>query len=437
MKINILIIVLLASLAMPSSIRNFMVSPGMDFYQFWGVSKAQALSNYKLKSPYDEHAKYAEVLTAHVNRSSDVRLKKANGYFSNDLDLTGTPLFYAIFALLPMNYTFAFGIYQTLQIVLFIASVVMLGSIYNEHKSGLLSLALLLVLIYEPLLSDLRVGNFNSIQLFALVLLIMLAERVVRSAHNPLIPSVIFMCSLVFITLLKPNLSLVTLLLSVHLWALYGTRVFSVASAVSVVFSAFLVVITCIKFNSWMVWLDWYNYIIGTNSTKLFYPVSQGNYATVLLVSSIFDKNNFVITVIIAGTLLFSVAIALIMSLPEDKSNIKGIWQSTVRSLHNPHLVVAMGVTATLVLSPLVWFHYYLLSIIPAIWLLSSKHHWRHYSKAGGLSILLTSNVPISLVVFLFGYVSIVPYGVASGLAPLWMGVMATFAYAPVEQSIN
>ena len=433
MKINILIIVLLASLAIPSSIRNFMVSPGMDFYQFWGVSKAQELSNYKLKSPYDEHAKYAEVLTAHVDRSSDVRLKKANGYFSNDLDLSGTPLFYLIFALLPVNYTSAFGIYQTLQIALFIASVVMLGSIYNEHRSGLLSLALLLVLIYEPLLSDLRVGNFNSIQLFALVLLIMFAERMARSALNPLIPSVIFMCSLVFITLLKPNLTLVMLLLSVHLWVLHGTRIFSIAAAVSVVFCAFLVVVTCLKFNSWMVWLDWYNYIIGTNSTKLFYPVSQGNYATVLLVSSIFDTSNFVITVIIACALLFSLAIALIMSLSEDKSNMKGMWQSTVRLLHNPHLVVALGVTATLILSPLVWFHYYLLSLIPAIWLLSAKHHWRYNSKAGGLSILLTSNVAISLVVFLFGYPSVAPYGIASGLAPLWIGVLTAFFYGPSD----
>jgi hypothetical protein len=428
MKINVLIIVLLASLAIPSSIKNYLVSPGIDFYQFWGVSKAQELSNDKLKSPYDEHAKYAEVLTAYVDQLPNVRLKKANEHRHNGFDLTGTPLFYAIFALLPMNYTFAFGVYQILQIVLFIASVVMLGSMYNEDKSGLLSLALLLVLIYEPLLSDLRVGNFNSIQLFTLVLLIIFAERMARSAHNPLIPSAVFMCSLVFITLLKPNLSLVTLLLSVHLWALHGTRVFSIASAVSAVFCAFLVVVTSLKFNSWMVWLDWYNYLIGTDSAKLFYPVSQGNYATVLLVSSLFDKSNFVITVIIACALLFSAAIALIMS-RSDKSNMKGIWQSTLRSLHNPHLIVALGVTATLILSPLAWFHYYLLSLIPAIWLLSARHHWRHCSKAGGLSVLLTSNVPSSLVVFLFGYVSIVPYGVASGLVPLWFGVLATLVY--------
>lgn len=276
-------IVLLASLVIPSSISNFSVSPGMDFYQFWGVSKALKLSDHNLKSPYDENEKYAGILTAYADRSSDARLKQANGYHRQAMDLTGTPLFYAIFALLPANYTFAFGIYQTLQIVLFIASVVLLGSIYNKLKGGLLSLALLLVLIYEPLLSDLRVGNFNSIQLFALVLLIMFAGRMARSAHNPLIPSVIFMCSLVFITLLKPNLSLVTLLLAVHLWALRGTRIFSIASAVSGAFCAFIIVLTCLRFNSWLVWLDWYNFLKGVNGTKLFYPISQGNYATVLL----------------------------------------------------------------------------------------------------------------------------------------------------------
>ncbi len=433
MKINILIIVLLICLAIPSSIRNFMASPGIDFYQFWGVSKAQKLSGQKLKSPYDEHAKYAEILSAHVDRSSDEHLKKANGYHRQALDLTGTPLFYSIFALLPMNYTSAFGIYQTLQIFLFITSIVMLGSIYNEHKRELLSLAILLVLIYEPLLSDLRVGNFNSIQFFALVLLIMFAKRMARSAGNQLIPGVIFMSSLVFITLLKPNLLLVTLLLSLHLWALHGTRVFSIASAASVAFCAFLVALTCIQFNSWTVWLDWFNYLKGVEGNKLFYPITQGNYATVLLVSNIFNKSNFVITVIIGCALLFSVASALIISLSEDKLNMKNLWQATVRSLHNPHLVVAVGVTATLILSPLVWFHYYLLSLIPAIWLLSLRHHWRHAGKAGGLSILLTSNVPIGLLVSLFGFIGVVPYGVASGLVPLWIGVLTTLVYGQTD----
>ncbi|MBI5328751.1 MAG: hypothetical protein HZB80_10775 [Deltaproteobacteria bacterium] len=178
-----------------------------------------------------------------------------------------------------------------------------------------------------------------------------------------------------------------------------------------------------------MVWLDWYNYLKGVDGTKLFFPISQGNYAPILLLSRIFNKSYFVITVIIVCVLSFSVAIALIMSLSKDKLNAKGICQSIIRLLHNPHLVVSLGITATLILSPLVWFHYYLLSLVPAIWLLSGRHYWRHSSKAGGLSILLTSNVPISLVVFLFGYVSIVPYGVASGLFFLWLGVLATFVY--------
>jgi hypothetical protein len=347
------------------------------------------------------------------------------------MDLAGTPLFYAIFALMPLNYSFAFGIYQTLQIVFFIASIVMLGSMYDKHKYKLLSFALLLVLIYEPVLSDLRVGNFNSIQLFALVLLIIFAKRMARPVCNPLIPGAIFMCSLVFVTLLKPNLSLVTLLLSFHLWALHGTRVFSKASAVSAAFCAFLVALTCLQFNSWRVWLDWYYYLKGVDGTKLYnYLISHGNYATVLLVSKIFDKSNFFITVIIASALLFSVAVVLITSLSKDKTNMRGLWQATVRSLRNPHLVVATGITTTLILSPLVWYHYYLLSLIPAIWLLCARHHWRHADKAGGLSILLTSNVAIGFFVFLFGHASVIPYGIAAGLAPLWIGVLATLVYA-------
>ena len=148
--------------------------PGIDFCQSWGVSKAKQWSGGQLRSPYVDTTKYAEVLNAHADGSRDLRFRRANQInkklYQNKLALLGTPLYYLIFSFLPQYYSLAFGIFQVLQVILFITSVVMLNSGRHEYWLGLLSLALLLVVVYEPLLSDLRVGNINSFQLFLVFL---------------------------------------------------------------------------------------------------------------------------------------------------------------------------------------------------------------------------------------------------------------------------
>jgi hypothetical protein len=157
MKTTILVAVLLAFSALTVSIGNFGESAGVDFYQYWGVAKAQKWGGGKLKSPYVEQAQYAAFLNAYADGSSDSRLKKANR-FRRELDLNQTPLCYAIFTFLPANYSLAFGIFQAAQIILMLAATVMLGLAFPGNRTGLLPLALLLLIFHQPLLSDLRVA---------------------------------------------------------------------------------------------------------------------------------------------------------------------------------------------------------------------------------------------------------------------------------------
>lgn len=422
MKINVLIIVLLACAAISTSVQNFKAVAGIDFYQFWAVSKAQELSGYQLENPYKEMTKYHDVLSKHVAHSSDRHLKGANN-FRQTLDLCATPLFYALFAWLPMNYTLAFGLYQFMQIALFIVAVVLLGSLYNGSKTTFLSLALLLLIVYRPLLSELSVANFNTFQLVAIAVLILLADRAAR-LDRPLGGSIIVLCAAGFITLVKPNLAPVTLLLAVHLWVRQGIRIFSWAVVTAGIFSTILIALTSLQFGSWTIWLDWYHFLLGANSTKLFYPVTQGNYAPVLLLSEYFKISRTMAMVVLFCGLFFSAVCALLFNPSRNKIGIKGIVQSAATALRDPSLAAAIGIIAMLVFSPLVWFHYYVLSLMPALWLLSERKIWKCAGVAGGLSLLLTGNILFPLLSLLFGWSLSIPFGIAGGLLPLWIGIV-------------
>ena len=424
MKINVLIIVLLACTAVSTSVTNFRAVAGIDFYQFWAVSKAQELSGYQLKNPYKEMTKYHDVLSEHAARSSDRHLKGANN-FRKTLDLCATPLFYSLFTWLPMNYTLAFGLYQFMQIALFIMAVVLLGSLYNGSKTHFLTLALLLLTVYSPLLSELRVANFNTFQIVAIAGLIVLAARTARS-DRPLVGSIIVMCAASFITLVKPNLVPVTLLLAVHIWVQHRTRIFAGAVLAAGIFSTILILSASLQFGSWTIWMDWYHFLIGANSTKLFYPVSQGNYAPVLLISEYFKISRTIATVILSCGLFFSALCAIFFNPSRNKAGIKGFVQSAAFAFRDPSLATAVGILIMLVFSPLVWFHYYVLSLMPALWLLSLSERkiWKYVSWiAGGLSLLLTGNILFPLLTLIFGWSLSIPFGITGGLLPLWIGI--------------
>jgi hypothetical protein len=91
------------------------------------------------------------------------------------------------------------------------------------------------------------------------------------------------MGALVFLTLLKPNLALVTLLLAATLWIRQGTAVFGRAALAAACLAVILLALPCLQFHSWQVWLDWYRYARGLETGKLISSIPQGNYASVIM----------------------------------------------------------------------------------------------------------------------------------------------------------
>jgi hypothetical protein len=440
-NIQIVIVVLLACLAGIVTIGRFQVAKGIDFYQYWGVGKAQQWSSSPLKSPAAEQDKYAEVLNAHVAGSSDLRLVMANK-IRRDLQLLQTPLCYSIFSLLPENFSFAFGIFQITQVILFLSALVLLSALYYGNWVRLLPWGFLLIIFYWPLWADLDKGNLNSLHLFGFALLLVLANSIrAKQALGPAIgTSIFFMAILVFLSLMKPSWNLVTLLLAAYLWVDRGTAIFVRAAAAGAACGAVLLALPCVQFGSWRVWQDWYRYLQSWNSASWLVRIPEGNYAPVLLVSQILGSSVSRAVILLGALLAVSLLIALMMAKEKEESVVRGMARAAIRSLRDYNLTMATGITATFFLSPLVWFHYYLISLIPAFWLLSPRHPWSQAHRAGLIAIILTSNFITGLMRIWFGFTyQITCATCALGLVCLWAGILAAVAAQknPLEREVT
>ena len=423
MKIILLIVLLLACLIVFINFERFKVCSGIDFYQYWCVGKAQDWSPTPLKSPSGEQEKYAAVLNAYAQRSADLHLVKANGIRRN-LKLNQTPLCYLIFTLMPSNFSLAFGMFQVIQGILFLSAIIILSEVYFGNWLRLLPFGLLLTVSYGPLVADSEVGNLNMLHLFGFALLLLLSDRAMakHSLHSALGASMLFMSILIFLALLKPSWALVTLLLAIYLWVDQGASVFVPSAAVGLFSGAVFMVLPCIQFHSWKVWQDWYHYLKTWDGTIMLDLIPQGNYSPALLFSQIIGSSWLTGIIFFGFLLTISIFIALMMAKGKEEWFCKGIARAAIQSFGDPHLIIAAGITVTLLLSHFGWYHYYTLSLLPALWLISPRHPWRWGKIAGLVSLILISNIITGAMRLGFG----LTYIVTCASATVVQGPMST-----------
>lgn len=423
-RIRILLLALLASLALWVNLSHFRVSPGIDFYQYWGVAKAAEYSNNRLGNPYVNLSQYSQVLYDASQSSTDLLFQKA-GAARQQLELYQTPLCYLLFAYFPANYTLSLCIFWTLALIFYFAAFVLLSSVFQVDRFWFLSLALLLTGFFAPLHSDLRVANLNSLQLFGLALSLWLAQRLVERRHSTGLTGAFYICLLVFLTLLKPNLLPVTLLLGAHLWVRHGVRAIAPAALASAAFGAILIILPCLWFRSWGIWFDWFKYLGGLDHQTLISYIQMGNFAPAILLAEALGVGVSGLVAAMAAGLAVLTALALALAIPPGTVGLHGWWRAAVRALSDANLSAAAGVLAVLLLSPMVWRHYYLITLLPALCLLS-RRHWLP-SLAGGLHIFLASGVLTQIMPkFLSGQGGAYLYAVS--LVPLLLGVLAEIA---------
>src|SRR5262249_45114955 len=158
MALRWLIVLLLATAALTETVGRVSRTLAPDFYQLWGVPAAARLAGGSLGSPYRDLPGYWSVLSRHAEASSDAPRRAAHRLWPT-LSPIAAPLLFVAFALLPGDYTTAVSVYAGLQALAFFGALLGLGRLFPLDRFLLVSLAFLLVRLYEPLASDMRLGN--------------------------------------------------------------------------------------------------------------------------------------------------------------------------------------------------------------------------------------------------------------------------------------
>jgi hypothetical protein len=435
--VPILIVVMLASLAVPQAITKFAETIGVDFYNFWGVPVARRLTGATLGTPYSQGEHYQTALKQYATTVNQPRLHAVQRFWSAP-DYTGSPLLYQAFGLVSDDYTLALAVFRGLQILAFLGACVLLGRLYLFDPFYLLCFALISLLLYQPLLSDLRVANLGCLQLAVLAAVTGLASalpRVPAVAWRAGLAAVVLI-ALAALTLCKPNIALVSVLLAVHLAVRHGAGLFVRAAVPAVVVTALLIVAPCLYFGSWTVWQEWFRFVYGANPGMLVRPIASGNYSTPLFVSTWTGAS---VSLIAAVLLVLLLASLVVIRRPDPQSRaarpaLETVLATFKRLFSEPHAAVAIGILITTAASPLFWLHYYVLLVIPSLWLLSASGAWRAVPLLAAIGVVLSAGI-LGMPLWALGWPSAMPATIALSWIPLWGALLLGLRSpdAPVE----
>ena len=403
----------------------------IDFYQYWGVSVALRASDHALGGPYTNRQQYHAVLRDLAAQSDQPKLAAVSRAMPRP-SFTATPLLYMLFGTLPAHYARAVALFQTLQVVLFLTGVILLGRLYRFQLFALFCLALLLLVSSGPLFADLRVGNLGSLQFAALTALLVLAVRLPNAARPTVLGGVV-LTGLVLLLLAKPNVVLIMPLMVGHLWLRHGSRFLAVVAVPALVLGAAAVLVSQLYFHSWTVWLEWYEFVYGRNPSSLARPSDIGNYSTSLLFARSIHVDVWTAAVVIAVVLSASIIAVIVASTPTARATAL-LHRVLVGVFGDARLAMGIGITLTIALPPLCWYHYHVIALIPGLWLLSVASG-SSYPRLCGLAALILSSGLLNTLFLPLGWKGAAEFTATLSWVPLWAGILPQLAAAGAQES--
>jgi glycosyl transferase family 87 len=409
-------------------IQFFRAQAAIDFYQFWGIARARAISPEPLGSPYGMNsARYAALLNQSADRSSDRLFKSANAS-RRTIDPSATPLLYLAFAAMPRDFATAEAVYRILQMVALIAAVTWLARLLGSDLATALTLAAVVAVFYQPFQIELVVGNVNSLQLLACVALLAWTRRGARAWSGAW-----FAGALAAFLLFKPNLALVGVALGGWLAVSIGWRRSWIALLAAGVVAVLLVVVSSVWLGAASAWPEWLAFVRGAGGSKMAdYPTYKGNDALVMLLRGDSPASR---------CFAMSIAIALLMVATWLAAAWRGRGQrgfpEALRALmEDPWLLVSTALLVVLAASPLVWFHYALLAIVPCLWLGMTEPRSRLVPLLAFCSLFAYSRFLLPYMAAM-GHPTVeagwAPWSIALAWIPAWAALLWRLACAPIE----
>jgi hypothetical protein len=347
---------ILMCVAGAQAIRSVSASVGIDYYQFWAVGRD--LVQRGNRSVYGEasSARLGRRLAKEAARGDDAALRQA-GAWRGSLSATGTPLHYALVGQLSSpSYGSSLKTYRLTLVTCFCGSVLCFAWVFGLSLSSSLAALCLLLVGFEPLTADLRVGNVNCLQLAGLGLYAWLRLR--SRLRQRAVVAALWLGLLVAF---KPNLLALTAILSLQPLLRRSFRTFFRDLAASSAGVGLAVLLACFNWRSAHVWLDWLN--ASTVELAGWATVDQGNYAPLALLRAYSPTFG---PVWLASALLGIAALGAWLQDPERAAEAPSATASEIP------WYLAIGCLAPVILTHLAWAHYFVLTL-PALLFVTSR----------------------------------------------------------------
>ena len=398
---------------------------GVDFCQFWSVTKAREASGGQLGSPYRNSDAYLQQIDQTQFAGGDQALHRAI-HSRPMLDLTGSPLLYTAFEPLPGRYSESLRWFRCAQVAAFLLAVGLLlrWAAFAPKTSGTW-FALALLLAYDPLIFDLQVGNVNSFQLLGLAVAVLLVSglRGSQNLRETLLAAAVA-ALLAVLLLLKPNLgaALMMLGLSTLLRTSMAGRLAAIAAAVAA--AAAGIAVAAEAFDSWTVWADWWE-LTFRSVGRLSYPLDSGNQSVSLYLAHEFGETTEDSMRALAAAWIISLAAAFAGPLRSTQHPAQLGCQCLGALLRDPGCAVGIGVLTMFALSPLSWPHYYVLGLLPVFWLLRDEPAWSAQRVMAWCGLLLMAGLPRRVYTISGGFSDDLMFALrVLAWTPLWLGVL-------------
>jgi hypothetical protein len=326
-------------------------SAGVDFYQFWVVG--QALGQPEVGNVYaDAERRRIGATFLEQARAGDTPRQLAVAEMRQVLETYSTPFLYATFRFFSTgDYETDYRNYRLIQLVLLAAALATLCRVLGYPLPALLAAILAFAVWFEPVVSDMRVGNVNCIQLAVLAAWLGWRRRPSSPAADG-VGGLILGLAVMF----KPNLVFVPGLL-VAFWLVHRrTQTLAWHAVGGAAAAGLAVLLSTLSFGRWA-WGEWL-------ATLQLLPddiitVELGNFALARLIS---DWLAFEAVLVL--TLLFSAlaVVGIVAGRHRASSRAAGGVPENGRH-HGEAVVVAVGCLVMLLGSRLAWLHYFVLAI--------------------------------------------------------------------------
>jgi Glycosyltransferase family 87 len=361
---------------------------GLDFYQFWvgGRIAPQEQNLYTLEV---RHRAGAEYLRRAGESGSERMMRAAES--RKDLELFSTPFLYTCFAALPASYDRAYLTYTAISLAALAGAMLLVGRAIGWSHAPILFAAAFVLFVFQPLKSELRVGNVNNLQL------LLLGAAMFMGRRNAFASGVIVAIAVAF----KPNIVVIVPLMIVARMASEERRELLREIAGMIAGSVAAVVVSSLYFRSIHAWTNWL--AAARNLWQGIFARSDGNVAPVLAIVQSFGS-------------AAAYAVALILLAIAGFA----IW----RGKGSVIAAVAIGPVIYLLTAPLVWFHYLMLAIPLALWTMRSRS--LPLQVAGGIALTLIAADPWE------AFLPIRTYNGEAILVAIGLVTIFVFAVAPL-----